>query len=100
MVKTFDQLYSEDITQFLDSLNPVVKPDPDELFKVHGEEESDLLPEIPKKEEPKGEPKEEPKVTDTPPEEEKPQAPSLSLSDEDIDRIAQAILKLQEKKGE
>ncbi|MEE0980509.1 MAG: hypothetical protein U0K91_02400 [Acutalibacteraceae bacterium] len=86
MVKTFSDIFTEDVAKFCDTLNPIVKPNADELFNVHEDEEVDI-PEIPEK--------------DTPSDEPQVQAQPQGLSDDDINRIAQAILKIQaEQKGE
>lgn len=86
MVKTFSDIFTEDVAKFCDTLNPITKPNADELFNVHEDDEVDI-PDIPEK--------------DTPSDEPQVQAQPQGLSDDDINRIAQAILKIQEEqKGE
>ena len=87
MVKTFSDIFTEDVAKFCDTLNPIHKPNADELFNVHEDDEVDI-PEIPEK----------PEKQDTTPDEPEVQAQLQSLSDDDINRIAQAILKMQEEK--
>lgn len=87
MVKTFSDIFTEDVAKFCDTLNPIQKPNTDELFNVHEDDEVDI-PEIPEQK------------PDTTPDEPDVQAQPQSLSDDDINRIAEAILKMQEKEKE
>ena len=84
MVKTFSDIFTEDVAKFCDTLNPIHKPNADELFNVHEDDEVDI-PEIPEK-------------PDTTPDETEAQAQPQGLSDDDINRIAEAILKMQTEK--
>ena len=88
MVKTFSDIFTEDVAKFCDTLNPIQKPNTDELFNVHEDDELDI-PEIPEKPEQK---------TDTTPDDTESQAQPQGLSDDDINRIAEAILKMQTEK--
>lgn len=87
MLKTFSDIFTEDVAKFCDTLNPIQKPNTDELFNVHEDDEVDI-PEIPEQK------------PDTTPDEPDVQAQPHSLSDDDINRIAEAILKMQEKEKE
>ena len=89
MVKTFSDIFTEDVAKFCDTLNPIQKLNTDELFNVHEDDEVDI-PDIPEK----------PEKPDTTPDETEVQAQPQCLSDDDINRIAQAILKMQEKEKE
>ena len=84
MVKTFSDIFTEDVAKFCDTLNPIQKPNTDELFNVHEDDEVDI-PEIQEK-------------PDTTPDEPEVQAQPQGLSDDDINRIAEAILKMQTEK--
>lgn len=85
MVKTFSDIFTEDVAKFCDTLNQIQKPNSDELFNVHEDDEADI-PEIPEQK------------PDTPSDEAEAQAQSPVLSDDDINRIAEAILKMQTEK--
>ena len=85
MVKTFSDIFTEDVAKFCDTLNPIQKPNTDELFNVHEDDEVDI-PEIPEQK------------SDTTSDEPDVQAQPQSLSDDDINRIAEAILKMQTEK--
>lgn len=89
MLKTFSDIFTEDVAKFCDTLNPIQKPNADELFNVHEDDEVDI-PDIPEK----------PEKPDTPPDETEAQAQPQGLSDDDINRIAEAILKMQTEKKE
>lgn len=89
MLKTFSDIFTEDVAKFCDTLNPIQKPNSDELFKVHEDDEVDI-PDIPEK----------PEKPDTPSDEPEVQAQPQGLSDDDINRIAEAILKMQTEKKE
>ena len=89
MVKTFSDIFTEDVAKFCDTLNPIQKPNTDELFNVHEDDEVDI-PEIPEIQE----------KTDTTPDEPETQAQPQGLSDDDINRIAEAIIKMQTDKKE
>ena len=84
MIKTFSDIFTEDVAKFCDTLNPIQKPNTDELFNVHEDDEVDI-PEITEK-------------PDTTPDEPEVQAQPQGLSDDDINRIAEAILKMQTEK--
>ena len=84
MVKTFSDIFTEDVAKFCDTLNPIQKPNTDELFNVHEDDEVDI-PDIPEK-------------PDTTPDEPEVQAQPQCLSDDDINRIAEAILRMQTEK--
>ena len=89
MVKTFSDIFTEDVAKFCDTLNPIQKPNTDELFNVHEDDEVDI-PEIPEIQE----------KTDTTSDEPEAQAQPQGLSDDDINRIAEAIIKMQTDKKE
>lgn len=85
MLKTFSDIFTEDVAKFCDTLNPIQKPNADELFNVHEDDEVDI-PDIPEQKQ------------DTTPDETEAQAQPQGLSDDDINRIAEAILKMQTEK--
>lgn len=87
MLKTFSDIFTEDVAKFCDTLNPIQKTNSDELFNVHEDDEVDI-PDIPEQK------------TDTPSDEPEVQAQPQGLSDDDINRIAEAILKMQTEKKE
>ena len=87
MVKTFSDIFTEDVAKFCDTLNPIQKPNTDELFNVHEDDEVDI-PEIPEK----------PEKQDTTSDETEVQAQPQGLSDDDINRIAEAVLRMQTEK--
>ena len=87
MIKTFSDIFTEDVAKFCDTLNQIKKTDTDELFNVHEDDEVDI-PDIPEK----------PEKPDTPSDEQETQAQPHGLSDDDINRIAEAIFKMQTEK--
>ena len=92
MVKTFSDIFTEDVGKFCDTLSPIKKPNSDELFDVHEDDDERVIPDVSQE----AEQKEDITLDNT-----DVQAQLNGLSDDDINRIAQAVLKIQEeKKGE